>query len=109
MAASHWKVIGRVELQNHHWPSKTRHTINGEMCREFTRLEIGTYDEDAGVYLLHLGPDDRGTDTWQKTWTMLSIKPNLNLVLDGMSGTCKPTRRYSRLRPYFPVTACFGH
>ncbi len=66
MATSNWKVIGPVELQNHHWPSKTRHTINGEPCREFTRLEIGTYDEDAGVYLLHLGPDDRGTDTWHE-------------------------------------------
>lgn len=66
MATSNWKVIGRVELQSHHWPSKTRHTINGEMCRELTRLEIGTYNEDAGVYLLHLGPDDRGTDTWHE-------------------------------------------
>jgi hypothetical protein len=66
MATSDWKVVGQVALQNHHWPSKTRHTINGKPFGQFSRLEIVTHGEDAGVYLLHIGPNGRGTDTWHE-------------------------------------------
>jgi hypothetical protein len=67
MATSERAVIGRVELQDYHWPSKTRHTINGQPCQPFIRLEIATYGEEAGFYLLHLCSDGRGTDTWHAT------------------------------------------
>jgi hypothetical protein len=67
MATPKWTVIGRVDLQDHHWPSRTRHTIHEQPCPPFTRLEIATYGKEAGFYLLHLCSDDRGTDTWHAT------------------------------------------
>jgi hypothetical protein len=61
---SAWKVVRTVQLQAHHWPSKTRHTINGAPAQPFTRLEIATTGQDDGCYLLHICADGSGTDTW---------------------------------------------
>ena len=61
---SQWNILATVELQSHHWPSKTRHTINGVACGAFTRLEIATGEGDSGFFLLHLYSDGRGNDTW---------------------------------------------
>jgi hypothetical protein len=61
------KVVGTVELQTQHWPSRTRHTINGVPCAPFTRLEIATYAEQVGFYLLHICSDGQGTDAWHET------------------------------------------
>jgi hypothetical protein len=66
MGALAWKVVGSVELQRQHRPSRTRHTINGVPCPRFTRLEITKYAEEAGFYLL-LCSDGQGTDTWHET------------------------------------------
>ena len=63
MATPDRAVVGRVELKAHHWPGKTRHTINGQPCELFTRLEIATYAAEAGFYLLHFCSDGRVTDT----------------------------------------------
>jgi hypothetical protein len=67
MDAIGWKVVGSVKLQDHHRPSRTRHTINGVSAPPFTRLEITTYGQDAGFYLLHICSDGQGTDSWHET------------------------------------------
>jgi hypothetical protein len=67
MATLEWKVVGSVELRSQHWPSRTHHTINGVPCPTFTSLEITTYGEGTGFYLLHICSDGQGTDTWHET------------------------------------------
>jgi hypothetical protein len=65
--ASEWKVIGTVQLQPHHHPSRTRHTINGASFPPFIGLEIATSGSDAGFYLLHICAEGPGADTWHET------------------------------------------
>jgi hypothetical protein len=64
---SEWKIVRTVQLQDHHWPSKTRHSINGAPVPPFTQLEIATNGQDTGYYLLHICADGRGTDTWHES------------------------------------------
>jgi hypothetical protein len=61
------RKIATLRLQPHHSPSRTRHSINGEVIDAFVALEICTYGPDEGYYLLHIKSDGRGTDTWHKT------------------------------------------
>jgi hypothetical protein len=67
MAALASKVVGSVELQKQHRPSRTCHTINGVLCPPFTRLEITKHGEEAGFYLLHICSDGQETDTWHES------------------------------------------
>jgi hypothetical protein len=61
------RKIGSVELQPHHLESRTRHSIHGEPRPAFVALEIATYGDGPGFYLLHICANGRGTDTFHKT------------------------------------------
>ena len=67
MPGPEWKIVGSVQLGPNHFPSKTRHSINGKAVSDFTRLELATYSPKEGYYLLHILSDDTGTDTWHQS------------------------------------------
>jgi hypothetical protein len=66
MTGPEWKLVGSVQLGEQHFPSRTRHWINGERVADFTKLELATYVGRAGYFLLRFRADDTGTDTWHQ-------------------------------------------
>jgi hypothetical protein len=66
-----FQALRRVDLGPQHHASRTRHTLwdkDGDRSfPPFVSLEIASYREDKGCYLLHICGDGIGTDTWHET------------------------------------------